>query len=58
MFFSASQVLRLMRKAARNGLLAFLPGLLPRMPGIAWKLAARWQERGRERRERKKSKTT
>lgn len=55
-FFSTSQVLRLMRKAAKNGLLAFLPGLLPRVPGIAWKLAKRWQERGRERRERKSAK--
>jgi radical SAM superfamily enzyme YgiQ (UPF0313 family) len=57
-FFGPAQILRLARKAARNGLLRFLPGLLPRVPGIAWNLAARWKERGRERRARKSLKTT
>jgi radical SAM superfamily enzyme YgiQ (UPF0313 family) len=57
-FFTARQVLRLLHKGTRNGLLRFLPALLPRLPGFAWRLATRSRQRARRRKERRAERAT
>ena len=46
-FYTAGQVLQILRKGVRNGALAFLPGLLPRLPRLLLRLAMRPRHKAR-----------
>ena len=48
-FYTAGQVLRILGKAVRNGGLAFLPGLLPKVPSLLLQLAMRPRRKTRRR---------
>ena len=52
-FFTPRQIARFTQKAVRNGALSFLPAVLPRVPGIAWRAALRMHRRSRRRARRK-----
>jgi len=54
-FFTPGQVLRILRKAFRNGLLGFIPGMLLSLPRFAWRSvrdsrARRLRQEGRRKR--------
>jgi len=52
-FYNAGQILRIARKGRQNRLAHFLPGLLPRLPGLAWQATTHLYKR-RRRHHRKK----
>ncbi len=52
-FYSAGQLLRIARKGRQYRFIRFLPGLLPRLPGIAWHIAAQRYKRNKRRRSKK-----
>ena len=56
-FYTTGQMLRLARKGTHNGALRFLPGLLLRLPGIAWRVHVARRERALRRAERALSRT-
>jgi anaerobic magnesium-protoporphyrin IX monomethyl ester cyclase len=49
-FYNASQIFRIARKGWQHGFLRFLPGSLPRLPGIAWRVVAHQHRRNKRRR--------
>ncbi len=49
-FFNVSQILRIAHKGWQHGFFRFLPGFLPRLPGIAWRTAAHRRRRNKRRR--------
>jgi hypothetical protein len=51
-FYDAAQIYRIFRKGLRNGAMGFLPGLLPRLPGIAWHVGMHLHRRAKRRAER------
>jgi anaerobic magnesium-protoporphyrin IX monomethyl ester cyclase len=53
-FYNTSQILRIARKGWQHGFLRFLPGALPRLPGIAWRVAAHQRRRNKRRRGKKR----
>lgn len=46
-FYSIGQFCKIMRKSVRLGSLGFLPGILPRLPGIAWHAVSHLRRRAK-----------
>ena len=46
-FYNMPQLLRIFRKSLQNGWARFLPGLLPRLPGISWHVATHLRKRAK-----------
>lgn len=57
-FFSAGQILRLIRKGLRLGGLRYLPGVLRHLPGIAWCSVQKMRQRAQRRAEREKARAS
>jgi len=51
-FFTPGQLFRIARKGIRHGILRFLPRVLPRLPRLAWSVAANYREHSQRRRAR------
>jgi len=51
-FFTPGQLFRIARKGIRHGVLRFLPRVLPRLPRLAWSVAANYREHSQRRRAR------
>ena len=48
-FYTADHLFHLMHKGVQNGVLSFLPALLPRLPDIIWHMGLRKYQRARRR---------
>jgi radical SAM superfamily enzyme YgiQ (UPF0313 family) len=51
-FFTPDQLFRISRKGIRHGVLTYLPQTLPRLPRLAWSVAANYRKHSQRRRAR------